>query len=165
MADAIDLFAPAVGGWFRRAFGAPTPPQALGWPALARGDNVLVLAPTGSGKTLTAFLWSLDVLFRDLAARPERGPRRGGRRGDRRGEPPGEGEAPYRPGVRVLYVSPLKALNNDVERNLQRPLQGVREEARRRGAALPQLRVGVRTGDTPPGERQRMVKRPPHILI
>src|SRR5215213_9429953 len=107
MPDALDLLSPAVGGWFRRAFGAPTPPQALGWPAIARGEHALVVAPTGSGKTLTAFLWSLDVLFRDLAARPEPEPRRGRRREDPAGGGGAAGGAadgaPYRPGVRVLY--------------------------------------------------------------
>ncbi|HEX2186683.1 MAG TPA: DEAD/DEAH box helicase, partial [Chloroflexota bacterium] len=112
-------------------------------PAIARGEHALILAPTGSGKTLTAFLWSLDVLFREVQS------------------PPASPQA----GVRVLYVSPLKALNNDVERNLQVPLEGIRAEARRLGERLAPLRVAVRTGDTPSNARQAMVRQPPHILI
>ena len=134
-ADPLALFSQPVAAWFGRTFGTPTPPQAQGWPVIARGDNTLILSPTGSGKTLTAFLWSLDRLHREAAGAP---------------------------GVRVVYVSPLKALNNDVERNLDVPLRGIEREA---GPDAPQIRVAVRTGDTPSADRQRMVKRPPHILI
>ena len=144
--DALGLFSPPVAGWFRRTFGAPTPPQEAGWPVIARGEHALVLAPTGSGKTLTAFLWSLDVLFRELRQAPEPEPASGGRR--KRGADEEEG---YRPGVRVLYVSPLKALNNDVERNLQVPLAGVREEARRLGEPLPCAAGGGAHGRYPGG--------------
>jgi ATP-dependent Lhr-like helicase len=133
--DPLALFSAPVASWFRRTFGTPTPPQAQGWPVIAQGDNTLILSPTGSGKTLTAFLWSLDRLHREAA-----GP----------------------PGVRVVYISPLKALNNDVERNLDVPLRGIEREAR---PDAPQIRVAVRTGDTPSADRQRMVRRPPHILI
>src|SRR5262249_12340445 len=116
----------------------PTPPQRLGWPSIAAGQHTLILAPTGSGKTLAAFLACLDTLWR----RPEL-PR----------------------GVRVLYISPLKALNNDIQRNLQVPLEGVAETARQMGVALPEIETAVRTGDTPQTERQRLVRRPPHVLI
>src|SRR5579885_1669662 len=142
VADVLELFSPPVADWFRETFGQPTPPQAQGWPAIARGENALILSPTGSGKTLTAFLWSLDVLFRELQETPEpEKPRK---------------DDPYVPGVRVVYVSPLKALNNDVERNLQVPLHGIRRASRRHGEPLPAVRVAVRTGDTPPADRERM---------
>ncbi len=136
--DPLDLFLPPVREWFRSALGEPTAPQRLGWPAIAAGQNTLLLAPTGSGKTLAAFLACLDHLWRQ----------------------------PQLPrGVRVLYVSPLKALNNDIHRNLQLPLEGVAEAARRMGTPLPELEAAVRTGDTPQSERQRLVRRPPHVLI
>ncbi|HEY3110369.1 MAG TPA: DEAD/DEAH box helicase, partial [Chloroflexota bacterium] len=151
MADPLELFSPPVAGWFRSTFGTPTPPQAAGWPAITRGDHTLILAPTGSGKTLTAFLWGLDVLFRQLKETPEPEQRSRG--------------AEYEPGVRIVYVSPLKALNNDVERNLQLPLAGIRARARAAGDPLPAIRVAVRTGDTPSGDRERMVRRPPQVLI
>ena len=120
------VFSEATRTWFERTFEAPTPAQALGWPAIAKGGHVLIQAPTGSGKTLAAFLYGIDRLT------------------------PAPGE-----GLRLLYVSPLKALNYDVERNLRGPLAGLRSE----------LRVGVRTGDTPPRERQAMLRKPPDILI
>src|ERR671910_674143 len=124
--DALAPFSPKTRGWFERAFAGPTPAQAAGWPAIASGGNVLIQAPTGSGKTLAAFLYGIDRLT----------PR------------PGEG-------LRLLYVSPLKALNYDIERNLRGPLAGLRSE----------LRVGVRTGDTSQKERRQLVKEPPDILI
>ena len=124
--SALDVFSPGTRAWFERAFSAPTPAQALGWPAIARGGHVLIQAPTGSGKTLAAFLIGIDRL----------------------NEAPGEG-------MRLLYVSPLKALNYDIERNLRSPLAGL-------GSALT---VGVRTGDTPADERRRMLRKPPDILI
>src|SRR6516165_2819934 len=120
-ADPLAPFLPAVQQWFRTALGKPTPAQRLGWPAIAAGQNTLILAPTGSGKTLAAFLACLDHLWRQDSL-----PR----------------------GVRVLYVSPLKALNNDIYRNLQVPLEGVAETARRMGQPLPPIEVAVRTGDT-----------------
>src|SRR6202030_3302484 len=128
--DPLDLFLPPVREWFRIALGRPTAPQLQGWPLIAAGRHTLILAPTGSGKTLAAFLACLDHLWRQ--------------------------ESPS-PGVRVLYVSPLKALNNDIARNLQLPLQGVAETARRMGCPLPDLQAAVRTGDTPTAERQRLV--------
>src|SRR3954469_18097400 len=126
--DPLALFLPPVGRWFRDALGEPTPAQAAAWPHIAAGRHTLILAPTGSGKTLAAFLACLDGLWRQ----PE-----------------------LSPGVRVLYVSPLKALNNDIHRNLQVPLAGVAESARQMGQPLPSLEAMVRTGDTPPAERQR----------
>jgi ATP-dependent Lhr-like helicase len=139
----LSHFHPAVAAWFSQNYpGGPTPPQAAGWPLIATGKNVLLLAPTGSGKTLAAFLKCLDWLYRELEAGRE-----------------AEG------GVKVLYISPLKALNNDIARNLEQPLAGIETTGRELGLSLPQIRTAVRTGDTPSSERQRMVRRPPHILI
>ena len=142
----LDAFLPAVQEWFRERFGPPTAPQSMGWPAIQRGEHTLILSPTGSGKTLAAFLWGIDELYREVA------------RAATEGEEPEEG-------VRLLYISPLKALNNDVERNLRAPLAGIRGVAKEQGTALPHLDVLVRTGDTPQSVRRRMVKHPPHILI
>ncbi len=141
MADPLDNFSPPVAQWFRGAFGQPTAPQAAGWPPIQRGEHTLILAPTGSGKTLAAFLWSIDEIYRELA------------------------EDRDRAGVRLLYVSPLKALNNDIERNLRAPLAGIRATAEALRQPLPPLHVSVRTGDTPAAARQAMVRKPPHILI
>ncbi|MBC7169470.1 DEAD/DEAH box helicase [Candidatus Bipolaricaulota bacterium] len=138
MPDPLARFSPAVASWFREALGEPTPAQALAWPAIADGAHTLVLAPTGSGKTLAAFLFAIDRLLTE----------------------PAESAT-----VHTLYISPLKALGYDIERNLHVPLAGIRATAHARGIALPEVRVGVRTGDTPPAERQRLVRRPPHILI
>jgi len=142
MTDPLAVFAPAVRTWFSETFDQPTPPQSQGWPPIQRGENTLILAPTGSGKTLAAFLWGIDCLYAKLAA----------------------GEEPE--GVELVYISPLKALNNDIERNLRVPLRGIRQVDRRdSGVELPPLRVAVRTGDTPRSARQAMVRQPPHILI
>src|SRR2546421_11605799 len=122
----LSVFSEETRAWFERTFEAPTPAQALGWPAIATGKHTLIQAPTGSGKTLAAFLYGIDRLTAE----------------------PGQG-------LRLLYVSPLKALNYDIERNLRGPLAGLRSE----------LRVAVRTGDTPARERQAMLRRPPDILI
>src|SRR5438128_1136413 len=109
MSDPLALFSRPVAFWFRETFPAPTAPQAQGWSAIARGEHALVVAPTGSGKTLTAFLWSLDTLFRELRVTPDPARR-----------PRGDSLDPtHATGIRVVYVSPLKALSNDVERNLQ----------------------------------------------
>src|SRR5438045_4312885 len=124
--EPLSLFRPETRAWFERNFAAPTPAQEKGWPAIAGGGHVLIQAPTGSGKTLAAFLSAIDRLT------------------------PAPGQ-----GVRLLYVSPLKALNYDVERNLRGPLAGLRSE----------LRVAVRTGDTPQKERAAMLREPPDILI
>src|SRR5881398_162310 len=124
--DALNVFSEETREWFSRTFDAPTPAQEKGWPVIASGAHTLIQAPTGSGKTLAAFMYAIDRLT----------------------PTPGEG-------LRVLYVSPLKALNYDVERNLRGPLAGLQSE----------LRVAVRTGDTPQKERAAMLREPPDILI
>src|SRR6187551_2600998 len=124
--DPLAPFTPKTRAWFEQAFTAPTPAQAAGWPAIASGGNVLIQAPTGSGKTLAAFLYGIDRLDSS----------------------PGGG-------LRLLYVSPLKALNYDVERNLRGPLAGLNSS----------LDVGMRTGDTSQKERAAMLRKPPDILI
>ncbi len=139
--SALDGFSPATRGWFTGAFTAPTPAQEGAWRAIGAGSDVLVVAPTGSGKTLAAFLAALDKLA---------------------GEPP-PAEAKKR--CRVLYVSPLKALAVDVERNLRSPLTGIRQEAVRLALPEPEIRVGTRSGDTPAAERRALATRPPDILI
>ncbi len=138
---ALDGFSPATRSWFTGAFHAPTAAQTGAWRALSAGSDVLVVAPTGSGKTLAAFLASLDR----LASTP----------------PPAERAKR----CRVLYVSPLKALAVDVERNLRSPLTGIRQEAVRLGLPEPEIQVGIRSGDTPAAERRALVTRPPDILI
>jgi ATP-dependent Lhr-like helicase len=144
----LSTFSPRVRDWFEQTFAAPTPAQAQAWPAIAAGKHVLLSAPTGSGKTLAAFLWALDRLSTDRAARPGATDRRGGAIDV-------SGGTAAR-GVRVVYVSPLKALAYDIERNLRAPLRGI-------GAA--DVRVGIRTGDTPQRERAAMVRNPPDILV
>ncbi|MEU8681984.1 DEAD/DEAH box helicase [Streptomyces sp. NPDC048611] len=138
---ALDSFSPATRGWFAGAFSAPTAAQEGAWRAIGEGSDVLVVAPTGSGKTLAAFLASLDA----LASTP----------------PPAEPKKR----CRVLYVSPLKALAVDVERNLRSPLTGIRQESVRLGLPEPDVTVGIRSGDTPPAERRSLANRPPDILI
>ncbi|MFG2865262.1 DEAD/DEAH box helicase [Streptomyces sioyaensis] len=138
---ALDSFSPATRGWFAGAFSAPTAAQEGAWRAIGAGSDVLVVAPTGSGKTLAAFLASLDA----LASTP----------------PPAEPKKR----CRVLYVSPLKALAVDVERNLRSPLTGIRQESVRLGLPEPDITVGIRSGDTPPAERRSLANRPPDILI
>ncbi|MET7901903.1 ATP-dependent helicase [Streptomyces sp. NPDC005355] len=138
---ALDAFSPATRGWFTGAFSAPTAAQEGAWRAIGEGSDALVVAPTGSGKTLAAFLAALD----QLAAEP----------------PPAEAKKR----CRVLYVSPMKALAVDVERNLRSPLTGIRQEAVRLGLPEPEIRVGIRSGDTPAAERRAMATRPPDILI
>src|SRR5207237_3256560 len=135
--DSLGIFLPPVREWFRQSLGEPTPVQRDGWPAIAAGQSTLLLAPTGSGKTLAAFLACLDALWR---------------------------QNPLPRGVRILYISPLKALNNDIYRNLQVPLEGVAAAAETRNMALPKIDVAVRTGDTPTAERQRPLRKPPHVL-
>ena len=136
-------FSVATQAWFAGAFASPTPVQEQTWAAVAQGEDVLVVAPTGSGKTLAAFLWAIDGLVR-LDAQPLAQ----------------SGEV-----VQVLYVSPLKALAVDVERNLRAPLVGIQHEATRLGQSLPTVRIGVRTGDTPAQDRRRMAQHPPQICI
>src|SRR5262245_19606496 len=133
--DLLDRFHPAVQKWFATRLGEPTPPQVEGWPRIREGKNTLIAAPTGSGKTLAAFLSAIDSLIRQ-----------------------GEG---LRDQTQVLYVSPLRALSNDVQKNLQGP----RAEIAEMDPSVPEVRVLVRTGDTPSFERTAMTKRPPHILV
>ncbi len=140
-------FHPAIAQWFEKNFAHPSPPQEKGWPVIAAGEHTLILAPTGSGKTLAAFLWCLDDLFRAGLQTSEKEFSRN------------------REGVHTLYISPLKALNNDIHRNLQEPLAGIRATAHELGVQSPPLHVAVRTGDTPANVRQSMLRKPPHILI
>jgi ATP-dependent helicase Lhr and Lhr-like helicase len=126
--SALDGFSPATREWFSRAFAAPTAAQEQAWPAIASGEHVLISAPTGSGKTLAAFLWAIDQLA---------------------------GERQRASGISLVYVSPLKALSYDIDRNLRVPLRGIGTE----------LKVAVRSGDTPQRERQQMLRDPPDILI
>ncbi len=143
MSDVLTPFEAPVRRWFAAEFAAPSPPQQKGWPAIAEGQHTLIMAPTGSGKTLAAFLWSINTLARELAAGRDV------------------------PGVHTLYLSPLKALGYDIEHNLREPLAGIQrayEEADPDGAS-PEIRIAVRTGDTPPTARAAMVRRPPHLLV
>ncbi|PRQ11018.1 DEAD/DEAH box helicase [Corynebacterium sp. 13CS0277] len=162
MSTLTERFRPEVATWFSEVFAAPTAVQAGAWEAISRGENTLIVAPTGSGKTLAAFLWALN----SLAGQPGQLPLpvedlpTAGAAGAQSGP---DGQA--RQGVRVLYISPLKALGVDVERNLRAPLLGIGQVAARLGEAAPDIRVAVRSGDTPPAERQRQVKNPPDILI
>ncbi|MDX2376677.1 DEAD/DEAH box helicase [Microbacterium sp. LRZ72] len=155
MGDVLERFGPATQDWFRGAFAAPTPAQAGAWRAVSAGKHALVVAPTGSGKTLSAFLWAIDRVFREKEPQSDQPPARGRRR-----DP-----SATRARTRILYVSPLKALGVDVERNLRSPLVGIGQAARRLGIALPDVTVGVRSGDTPTDERRRLVQDPPDILI
>jgi ATP-dependent Lhr-like helicase len=136
----LEAFSPAVREWFEAAFPAPTPAQAEGWPAIASGHHTLILAPTGSGKTLAAFLFGLDRLATDPAP-------------------------PAGTGTRLLYVSPLRALAFDVERNLRAPLQGIELAAERLGTPIRAPTVGMRTGDTPARDRPALARHPPDVLI
>src|SRR5438552_1914627 len=145
VADPLAPFSPAVRAWFEATFEAPTPAQTEGWAAISAGHHTLIHAPTGSGKTLAAFLWTLDR----LAASPPR--------------PPATKAEPGT--VRVLYISPLKALTYDVERNLRAPLAGIALAAGRLGEVSPQIAIASRTGDTPQDERRDLTRHPPDILI
>ncbi|MCS7167779.1 MAG: DEAD/DEAH box helicase [Gemmatales bacterium] len=136
--DVWRLFLPVVATWFQRHLGEPSPIQKQGWPIIATGQHTLLIAPTGSGKTLAAFLVALDRLWRTASDADT---------------------------VRVLYISPLRALNYDISRNLEVPLAGVQQLAHEWGLTLPKLRLAVRTGDTPTRERWRLRRKPPHILI
>src|SRR5687768_280839 len=120
----LSSFHPAVQRWFNTRFDGPSPPQAAGWPVISQGKDVLICAPTGSGKTLTAFMACLDSLFRQAA------------------------DGTLRDGTQVVYVSPLKALSNDIEKNLREPLRGIYDTAHEMGILAPEIRVLVRTGDT-----------------
>src|SRR5438270_528715 len=137
--DALSLFHPITTAWFRAVFDQPTPPQRDGWPAIAGGESTLILAPTGTGKTLTAFLWCLNKLML--------------------------GDRPAHPGTRVVYISPLKALAVDVERNLRSPLAGIANMAQQSGVPVHIPEISIRTGDTSPKERARFRRHPGEILI
>src|SRR5450631_807501 len=138
--DPLHLFHPPVRAWFEAVFPAPTRPQQLGWPAIARGESTLILAPTGTGKTLAAFLWCINrLMFAPVPPRHER--------------------------CRVLYISPIKALAVDVERNLRSPLVGIAQAARSAGVAFHEPTIAIRTGDTTPAERARFTRHPTDILI
>lgn len=137
----MHLFHPLVQAWFGDVLGAPSLPQERGWPAIASGENTLILAPTGTGKTLAAFLWELNALIVEGMERP------------------------LANGVYLVYVSPLKALNNDVQRNLERPLAELKARFEAAGEVFPEIRVAVRTGDTTASQRARMIRKSPHILI
>ena len=141
----LDRFRPQVAQWFRDVFAAPTAVQAQAWEKISRGEHALVVAPTGSGKTLAAFLWALNNLV------------------EREGQlalPVGSGTAGSAAGVKVLYISPLKALGVDVENNLRAPLTGIARTAENLGMDVPDISVGVRSGDTPSAERARQVRKP-----
>jgi ATP-dependent helicase Lhr and Lhr-like helicase len=135
------LFHPTVAQWFNGHFAQPTPAQAQAWPAIRAGRHSLIAAPTGSGKTLAAFLAAIDDLVRQGI------------------------EGPLADATQVVYVSPLKALSNDIQRNLETPLAGIRAELWRGGLPDVEIRTWVRTGDTSSSERERMRRRPPHILV
>jgi len=139
--EVLALFHPVVQEWFHRRFAGPTEPQTFGWPHIAAGRNTLIAAPTGSGKTLTAFLAVIDRLFRDACA----------------------GREPT--GIEVVYISPLRALSNDMERNLDEPLAGIQAVAEELRLDPRKIRVGLRTGDTPAGQRAALVRNPPSILV
>ncbi len=140
LVDPLAAFSEPTRAWFSSAFSEPTPPQVEGWPAIAAGDHTLVCAPTGTGKTLAAFLWAIDRLM-------------------------APGQAASDSGTRVLYVSPLRALAVDVEKNLRAPLHGIQLAAERLGTTVHVPTVGVRTGDTSADQRRRLVRHPPNILI
>src|SRR5256885_592279 len=139
--DVLELFHPATRAWFASAFAAPTAAQLEAWPAIKAGRHALVAAPTGSGKTLAAFLAAIDALVREGI------------------------EHGLTDETHVLYVSPLKALSNDIQRNLEAPVAGVRAELERLGLPDVEIRTQVRTGDTPQSERASMRRRPPHIVV
>ena len=168
--DPFACFHPVTAAWFKAVFDAPTAPQRMGWPVIARGENALILAPTGTGKTLAAFLWCLDRLMledRDQEDR-ERGSKGASHPNGHKppaGGPGRERSSDERRGCRIVYVSPLKALAVDVERNLRSPLAGMANMARRMGVAFHEPQISVRTGDTPQRERARFARHPADILI
>lgn len=148
--EVLDRFSPATKAWFTSSFPAPTPAQLGAWDAISTNQHALVVAPTGSGKTLSAFLWAIDQLVRKPPV------------------PPGttnDSDTVTAPSVKVLYISPLKALASDIERNLTSPLTGITHAAHRLEQPIPEIRVGTRTGDTPANERRAFAKNPPDIFI
>ena len=138
---ALTQFHPACQAWFQNTLGEPTPAQSQAWPAIQAGKHTLIAAPTGSGKTLAAFYTSINALVQEAQSQP----------------------LPAQ--TRVLYLSPLKALGNDIERNLRQPLAGIEDELFMQGQRAADIRVAVRTGDTSASERQKMLRQPPHILV
>ncbi len=159
MSVGLDRFSPASRRWFSGVFEAPTAAQIEAWESISTGQDTLVVAPTGSGKTLAAFLWAID----QIAAGGSDG--NGSETDVDRGTTKRTGDSEGEIGVQVLYISPIKALGVDVERNLRAPLVGITEAAKSLGLAAPSITVGVRSGDTPPNERRRLIKHPPDILI
>ncbi|MCU1246516.1 MAG: ATP-dependent helicase, box family, partial [Acidobacteria bacterium] len=137
----LTRFHPVVHRWFTETLGEPTPAQSRGWAAIRRGQHTLIAAPTGSGKTLAAFLTAIDDLFREGL------------------------EVPLPDEVRVVYVSPLKALSADIHKNLEGPRRGIDQLAAELGMRAPRITAGVRTGDTTTSARAAMLKTPPHILV
>jgi len=157
--DVLGLFHPVTAAWFRAVFDGVTAPQREGWPAIARGESTLILAPTGTGKTLTAFLWCLDRLMLGEKQIPFGN---GSKKGKNNSKGKGDGDVA---GCRVVYISPLKALAVDVERNLRSPLVGMAAMAERMGVPVRIPEISVRTGDTSPKERARFKRHPGEILI
>jgi ATP-dependent Lhr-like helicase len=160
MGDVLERFTPATQDWFRGAFSAPTPAQVGAWEAISADRHALVVAPTGSGKTLSAFLWAIDSVFRERMAESSDAETKGSARAAAKGATSKDA-----PRTRILYISPLKALGVDVERNLRSPLVGIGQSARRLGIPAPAVTVGVRSGDTTSSDRRKLVSDPPDILI
>jgi len=156
--DVLGRFGPATQDWFHSAFPRPTDAQVGAWDAISHGKHALVVAPTGSGKTLSAFLWAIDRIFHEKPAPADAASDVAAKKPARRRREPS-------PGTSVLYISPLKALGVDVERNLRSPLVGIGQSARRLGITVPEVTVGVRSGDTPSSDRRKLVTDPPDILI
>ena len=153
MSDVLTRFGAATQKWFTEVFTEPTTAQVGAWTSISEGNHTLVIAPTGSGKTLAAFLWALDRLHHAELDAPAL---------------PGldqDSDHPTGTGTKVLYISPLKALGVDVERNLRSPLAGIRATAHELGLSQPSVSVGVRSGDTPASERRQLLRNPPDILI
>ena len=151
MYECLDLFSEPTGAWFRHAFAqGETAAQRQAWPVIAKGDDALVIAPTGSGKTLSAFLYAIDRLMNHASDAREAG-------GSRSSKPA--------KGVKVLYISPLKALGVDVARNLETPLAGIAAQCKAMGLNPPSIRVATRSGDTTAQERRAIASHPPDILV
>lgn len=155
----LTKFKPAVAGWFEDVFSAPTDVQTQSWDAISQGNNALLVAPTGSGKTLAAFLWALNNLIEREGQTTLSLPNQGEKSST------GSAQGTSHGGVKVLYISPLKALGVDIERNLRVPLAGISRVAQRLGVDEPDISIGVRSGDTPQSERNRQLRNPPDVLI
>ncbi|MGC9121727.1 MAG: DEAD/DEAH box helicase, partial [Thermogladius sp.] len=140
--EVLGMLLPFVRAWFTRKYGRMTPPQRMAIPYIMQGRNVLISSPTGTGKTLAVFLGIINNLYKEYLEK---------------------GSLPE--GIVVVYVSPLRALNNDMRRNLYEPVKEIVEEAKRQGVELPEIKVAVRTSDSKQSEKQRMLRDPPHILI